>query len=650
MISFPLFRLWRRKHERPFSPEDIFLDTRNLPGFDTERFEGRLEQPVRKSTFISLGVAFSVIGAVLLGRAIYLAGINGDVFTVRADGNHLQHVSVVPPRGVIYDRNLKPLAFNVAGFRVFVAISPDGEPLGKPAIVVLAEILGRDESELSALLLIQKPGSELAIDVIYDWEMANKLRTVFKDDTRVRIEEAAIRAYDPSPAIAHVVGYMGKVNKNDVKEAGDPFVWPMHGRSGIELMYEPTLRGELGKKIVETDSYGHLLGENMFEREQIGGSLVLSISAELQERMYGTIKETVEERGFTGGSAVMINIQSGEVLGLVSYPGFDLNVMSRGKPREKVMRTLDHPQHPLFNRVVSGEYPPGSTVKPFIASAAVEENIIDPGQPIFTTGKIVVPNPYNPSLPTIFPDWRDHGWVNMFRAIAVSSNAYFYTIGGGANGIVGLGLDRLRLYFATYGFGSPTGVDLQGEESGLIPDAVWKATRDPGDPDWRIGDTYHLSIGQGGILVTPLQVARALVALAKDGFLIKPRLLRGFLAEDGKLLGEKNRETIAHVSVSPRARAIAQEGMLLAVKEGTAQGVDNLPISVGGKTGTAQFGPKDKVHSWFMGFAPYENPEVVLVVNLESGPASNLVGATYVASKILYWYSVNEDVVYKQGF
>lgn len=634
-----------RRHPR-VSPEEIFLDTRNLPGFDTERLEGRLEGPIRVRTFVGLGMGFGVLCAALFLRALWLGALGGKDFALRAERNHLTYVSIVPPRGVIYDRNLRPLAFNVPGFRVVVNTAGSSEPIRDSTVNDLASLLGRDPEEIFLWLQrSQRLGTELTMDIVYDWETANTIITRFKDEPRITVEPAAIRSYLPSPAISHVIGYTSKVAQDDVSSTDLAFLWPVQGRAGIELQYDEFLRGTLGKEIVETDSKGTQLSENVFERERMGRGLVLSISADLEQEMYDTIAQTVRARGFTGGSAVMLDIHSGEILGLVSYPGFDLTILARGKPTDAVQKILRDPEHPLFNRALAGTYPPGSTVKPFIATAAVEEHIIDPREDILTVGKILVPNPYDPKHPTIFPDWKDHGWVNMYKAIAVSSNAYFYTIGGGANGIAGLGLSRLQKYFESYGLGSPTGVDLPGEEAGLIPDQAWKTRHNPQDPDWRIGDTYHLSIGQGGMLVTPLQMARALMALVEGGEVVKPRLLHGYVREDGSVEPAGEREVVSSVPVSVAARRVAEEGMRRAVKEGTAIGISTIGMSVGAKTGTAQFGPKDKVHSWFIGFAPFEQPEVVLIVTMESGPVHNLVGGTFVASRILEWYQGHKSQV-----
>ena len=270
---------------------------------------------------------------------------------------------------------------------------------------------------------------------------------------------------------------------------------------------------------------------------------------------------------------------------------------------------------------------------------AIEEGIISPERTILTEGRIVVPNPYHPDEPSIFMDWKNHGVVNMFRAIAVSSNVYFFTIGGGYKDVAGLGLSRLGTYLERVGIGSKTGIDLPGEAEGVLPSESWKAEQNPDDPTWRVGDTYNISIGQGGLLVTPLQMARATMAIANGGQIVWPHLVMGQLDENKKITEPVEKLVEKTGIISERARAVALEGMRLAVEEGTAMGVNGLPMDVGAKTGTAEFSKKGRVHSWFIGFLPYQDPEMVLVVNMENGSASNLIGGTFVARNVLDWYT-----------
>lgn len=609
------------------SPEEIYLDIRNLPGFDTSRFEGRLERPISRFVFIGTGIVFALIALVIVGRAGYLSLIRGESYAAIASNNHLRHSTVIPERGVIYDRNMKPLAYNVPGFRVSVNFKKSDVQAARGILSELAVALERDPQELVEYIEKHKKVGELFIDVIYDWPKANQIITRFKDEERIVISPTTIRAYNSSPAFAHVLGYVNRVTKEDIEQDEDIVKWGQTGRSGIELQYNETLRGRLGIKIVEMNSQGEMLSQGIYRESEPGKSVVLGIASGLQQVMYASIMQAAQDRGFDGGSAVALDARTGEVVGMVSYPGYNLNVISKGTPRAEVAAILNEPQHALFNRAVSGLYPPASMVKPFLAMGAIEENIIASDTNIITNGKLVIPNPYNPDNPAILHDWKNHGPVDMIQAIAISSNVYFWSIGGGNGDVRGLGLRRIRDYLTRFGIGQKTSIDLPNEANGIMPDENWKRLNSPKDPDWRIGDTYNLSIGQGGMLVTPIQMARAVLGIASGGNILDPRMVRG--------TAEPHRTQV----ISKKALDVAKRGMRAAVVEGTAMGVKGLPVEVAAKTGTAQFAKPGRTHSWFMGFLPQDDPELVLVINMENSSEKNLVGATFVASNILKWYT-----------
>ncbi|PJE64107.1 MAG: penicillin-binding protein 2 [Candidatus Ryanbacteria bacterium CG10_big_fil_rev_8_21_14_0_10_43_42] len=632
------------------SPEEVFLDTQNLPGFDNNRFEGTIEHPIRHGLFIILGILFGAVGILLIARTGYLTLFNGNAFAVVSDRNHLRHRILVPERGIIYDRNLTPIAFNVPGFRVYIHM--DGRTITEEDMLVqeIAKAVGSNTDELTHFINDHSK-KDLFIDTIYDWDTANHIIALFRDDDRVTVDATTIRSYYDSPALSHIVGYMGRVNTSDIEKNETALDWGVIGRSGLEKTYDGMLRGTLGTRIIETNSEGRVLSEGIFQKAEEGKSIVLTISAELQNILYETIKETVEERGFTGGSAVALDVHTGEILGLVSYPGFDMNLLTKGIDVEAIAALFESERNPLFNRTVSGLYPPASTVKPFLAMAAIEEHIIRPEDSIVTEGQLVVPNPYDPDNPSIFKDWRNHGAIAMREAIAFSSNVYFYVVGGGFGNIEGLGRERIAQYFRLFGIGTKTNTGLPGETEGIIPDEAWKKERYPSDPTWRLGDTYNMSIGQGGVLVTPLQMARAVTTIARGGTSIEPQLLRGIITD-------KETKTVKYTLspdintvplVSEEAVRVAHEGMEESARIGTASGLSGIPITVAGKTGTAELGKTGRVHSWFMGFAPADNPDMVLVINLENGSDKNLIGGTFVAREIWEWYATGGKEVIHGG-
>ncbi len=618
-------------YRRKLTLEETLVDTENLPGFDTARFEGVLERPLATGVFLALGGIFLLVGGFLAARAGYLMLIKGEAYAMRAEDNRLVHQTIVPERGVIFDRAGVPLAYNVPGFRVVVDTRGAKKSVLVPRMEELARALNRDTAEVVTLVERHWEYGEIVIDLIREWSIANDIMTRFKDQDAVRVEPTPLRAYVAHPAFGHVVGYVGAVTEENITEDTAALGWGEVGKTGIERAYDAVLRGNPGVKIVETNSQGAVLSEGIYRREDRGENLTLSISAELQKKIYEVLEKTAQERGFGGGSAVLLDVRTGETLALVSYPGFDANVMSTGNPRDEVSRILSDESHPLFFRAIAGLYPPASTVKPFLAAAAIDEHVISPEKVIYTEGRIVVPNPFNPERPAIFKDWKNHGPVDMIHAIAVSSDAYFYTIGGGHNSIDGLGVDRMRDYFLRFGLGQTTGIDLLGEEEGLVPSKEWKARAYPDDPLWRVGDSYNMGIGQGWLLTTPLQMARATLALAREGELLRPHLVKSITHNDISALAP------LPVSISKSALDVARKGMRLAVTEGTAMGVADIRLPVAAKTGTAEVGKSAWTHSWFIGFLPWEDPRLVLVVNMERGPAGNLIGATSVAHEILQW-------------
>jgi penicillin-binding protein 2 len=310
----------------------------------------------------------------------------------------------------------------------------------------------------------------------------------------------------------------------------------------------------------------------------------------------------------------------------VSLPDYDPNDFASGLDPEEYDKLIYNKAEPLFNRAIGGMYPSGSIIKPFLASAALHEDIIASTTFLYTDGSISVPSKYDPSVIYTFNDWKNHGSVNMREAIAVSSNVYFYIIGGGYKGREGLGIERIKEYLSIFGWGKKTSIDLYGEADGFLPDPEWKR-RERGE-EWYIGDTYQASIGQGNLLATPLQVAASIASVANSGTLFVPHVVAR-IGDDPYIPESKS------LPFSSHTLRVVQEGMRNAVLEGSSQILRDLPIAVAGKTGTAETGGED-THAWFAGFAPYENPELVIVVMMEDG--GRATEAVYVARDILNIY------------
>lgn len=438
----------------------------------------------------------------------------------------------------------------------------------------------------------------------------------------------SLRTYSTVPGMSHLIGYV----KYPTKDAhGFYYRKTFQGQDGVESTYNEQLSGLNGLKIIETDARGNMQSESVSRLPEDGKNLTLTIDSKLQSKLYEIMKETAETRGFRGGAAVIMDVTNGELLSLTSFPEYDSALLTEGNS-EALKKYSTDTATPFLNRAVSGLYTPGSIVKPILALAALKEGIIDPRKQILSTGSISIPNPYFPDKKTVFTDWKAHGYVDMRRAIAVSSNVYFYAIGGGFADQLGLGVERIEKYVRSFGLGEKTGINLPSEKTGVIPSPAWKAEVFPGDP-WRIGDTYNTSIGQYGFQMTPLQIARYVSAIANGGTLFTPTIVKTDTPQKGTKLDFNE----SHMR-------IVKEGMREAVTEGIAGGLNVASVEVAAKTGTAELGAaKQLVNSWSVGFFPYNNPKYAFAVMMERGPQENQIGGTYVMRQFLDWLAIYES-------
>ncbi|MEK7227460.1 MAG: penicillin-binding transpeptidase domain-containing protein [Patescibacteria group bacterium] len=549
----------KRKRYDDINPEDIFLDSTNLPGFAEHALQGRIERPMSRETFTLLKIFFVVLILVLASKLWFLTIIDGSVYAEISDNNRLEKTLIFANRGVIKDRN----------------------------------------------------GLELAGNVIKDAE-----------------SDFAARQYVPIEGLSHVVGYI-KYPQTD--SAGVYYEEKYRARDGVERAYDEELRGKNGTKLVETDVSGTVTSESIIENPVDGDILILSIDASVTEALYKAIKSLAREKGFVGGAAVIMDVNTGEILAMTSYPEYDQNALTHGMDQKSFNLLLNGPGKPFLNRVIGGLYTPGSIIKPIVAIAALNESIISPEKSILSTGSITVPNPYDPEKPSVFKDWRAHGWTNMKEALAVSSDTYFYSIGGGFGGQKGLGISLLDHYLSLFGLPEMTGIELSGEAQGIIATPEWKAEKFQGDV-WRLGDTYITAIGQYGTQITPIGAARFTAALANKGRLLKPSLMKG---------GKAN-PVMSTVSFKEEDWQTVLQGLRESVTYGTSVGLNVPYVNAAGKTGTAEIGSgKSYVHSWSVGFFPFEHPRYAWAVVMEKGPATNAIGATSVIRTLFDWMSVN---------
>lgn len=440
--------------------------------------------------------------------------------------------------------------------------------------------------------------------------------------------EFAKRAYF-SPGFSHVLGYVSYPTKD---KSGNYWQQEFIGKDGLEKQYNDFITGENGAKIVEEDVYGAIHSENTLNPPKMGADLYTTIDRDIQAELFVLIEKFAEEFNYNGGGAVVMDINNGEIIASVSYPEYDSNIITDGSNKEVIQSYFTDKRKLFLNRPVSGLYTPGSIVKPFFALGALDLGLINPTKKILSTGQIEIPNPYFPDQKTIFRDWKAHGWVDMREAIAVSSDVYFYAIGGGYADQKGMGIANIEKYARLFNIGTKTNIDLPGEVEGVIPNPEWKAKNFKGEP-WRLGNTYHTSIGQYGFQVTPLEMTRATATLATYGKVVTPHFL---------LNAKETKENTYYIELNKTNVNVVLEGMRKTVTEGTAS-ILNVPYAnIAGKTGTAELGvKKDRINSWIVGFFPYENPKYVFTFLMESGP-SKTGGASVFAKRFFDWMSQNK--------
>ncbi len=447
-----------------------------------------------------------------------------------------------------------------------------------------------------------------------------------------------IRAYTDRLGMGQLIGYVSYPQKD---QNGFFYRSEYLGRTGVESAYNTLLEGENGQKIVEVDALGAVVSEFSVKPAVSGGELTLSVDAGLSEAMYQIISTSSVQAGFRSGAGAIMDIHTGEILALTSFPSYDPQVMADGKNVELINQYNNDDRLPFLNKVVSGGYTPGSVVKPFMAYAGLKNGVITEDTVINSNGTLKIPNPYSPSNPSYFNDWRSQGSMTVREAIAFSSNVFFYIVGGGLPTIAvpqaglqtafpGLGITKMAENYRKFGFGQKTGINIAAEHTGVVPDPKWK--EETFDDDWRLGDTYFTSIGQYGFQATPLQILRAYASLANGGKLVTPHVVKG----------EQGETTDLHLD--PTYLRIIHEGMRMTVTYpgGTARSLERKDVEIAAKSGTAEVGAGNQfVNSWAAGFWPYEDPQYAFVLMMDKAPRSNALGATRIMGDVMQWISEN---------
>ncbi len=590
--------------------------------------------PRRVAILRFLGVA---VVAIIAFRSALLQLGSVAVLRSRAEGNRVRVLVEYAPRGVIFDRRGTPLVENTPS--TDLVAYPVQLPMDIETIIsVLRDIFPHvSASEFRDRLQNLDRGSAKPVPLLANIPHSELLTVLARGEQLpgVTAESRAVRQYAQAPAFAHVLGYTGRISKEELAARTGYLPTEYVGKSGLERTYERVLRGTHGARQVEVNAAGDVQGDLGTIAARPGGNLRLTLDAELQQVLFDTLTARIRDAGATQGAAVALDPRSGAVRALVSVPSFDANAFSRGLKPEDAKAIFSDPLQPFLDRTIQGQYPPGSTFKLVVAAAALEEGILRKDTTIESTGGIRVGQWF-------FPDWKPggHGRTDLLKALAESVNTFFYTIGGGVEGREGLGVSRMTAYAERFGLGNATTIDLPEEASGFLPSEAWKKRTK--DEPWYIGDTYHLAIGQGDLLVTPLQLALVTSTIANGGTLYTPALVEAFVREDGTVIEYRKPVVRAARVVSAATAAAVREGMRASVTNGSSRGLQDAPVAVAGKTGTAQVGNKDTTHAWFTAFAPYENPELVLTVLVEKGGGGDRV-AVPIARDVFRWYFGSKD-------
>lgn len=588
---------------------------------------------VNKKTITLVILVILAAFTLLLGRLAYVQAIRGDYYRQLAEGNRIRIVGIPASRGIIYDRNYQPLTKNIPNFYLQIIPSdlPDQPEELDIIIQKLATIFEIDQSELTTFFddLPEYSYQPKIFQEYIDSVTALKLEVQTASLPGVSLEMSAIREYIYSLSTSHALGYTGKMTDAEFEANEEEYLFSDYiGKTGLELQYESELKGTNGKKEIEVDSFGKEKKVIAQEDPIIGNNLITTLDLELQQKLSTELFKAVESSHATGGAAIAIDPRDGGILAIVSSGSFDVNKFVRGISSDEYSELIQDPKTPLFFKTISGEYPSGSTVKPIISAAALQEGIITPSTTVNSVGGIRIDKWF-------FPDWKSggHGVTNVIKAISESVNTFFYTIGGGTEEFDGLGVAKISYYAKLFGLSEISGIDLPGESSGFLPTKEWK--EEVKNERWYIGDTYHLAIGQGDLLVTPLQIANSTATIANGGTFYRPHLLKEFTDSDNNLVSQKEPEIIRDKFISSRNIETVRLGMREAVLSGSSQALGSLPVSSAAKTGTAQFSGGN--HAWFTSFAPYENPEISITVLVEKGGGGDTT-ALPVARNTLSWY------------
>ncbi len=595
-----------------------------------------MEDRNRITRLHTLLVVCLVLFAVLLGRMVYLQLWRGDYYAKQSDGNRLRQSRILAHRGIIYDSEGKELVNNLPGYAVVLQKQSSYKP---ETLQRLSNLLQMPVEEINAKIKASKNFYEpIMLKNNLDQQMVTKIEEQRRYMPEVMLSVQPIRNYPYHELAVHALGYVGEVSAYEIEQGLFKNITQgsLVGKGGLEKTYDKYLRGEDGAFMEEVDVAGNVVKHYDSVQPIPGKNLKLTIDYELQKELeaftdkhLAFLRSSGIAPGARAAAVVAIDPRNGAVRAMVSRPGYDPNWFVHGISSKNWNSINNDPNYPMNNKVITGEYPPGSTFKIVTGSAAFELKKVGLNEPIFDGG-------FHPMVPTMGNAGGEVlGWLTFIKALAMSDNVYFYELG------YRVGIDNIEKYAHIFGFGERTGIDLEGESKGLV--ASKKVKREIWDEDWRLGDTFNAAIGQGFNLTTPIQLSVMLSIVANGGTKYQPYLVDSIINSDGSLFEKPKRAEGKHIDVSQQTIDYIRMGMSATTQEGgTASYFAGLPKPIAGKTGTAE-NSHGRDHGLFVAYGPVDDPELVVVCIVEQGGFGSVAAGPIV-------YKAFEEFFQEKGY
>ena len=595
-----------------------------------------MEDRNRITRLHTLLVVCLVLFAVLLGRMVYLQLWRGDYYAKQSDGNRLRQSRILAPRGIIYDSEGKELVNNLPGYAVVLQKQSSYKP---ETLQRLSNLLQMPVEEINAKIKASENFYEpIMLKNNLDQQMVTKIEEQRRYMPEVMLSVQPIRNYPYHELAVHALGYVGEVSSYEIEQGLFKNIsqGSLVGKAGLEKTYDKYLRGEDGAFMEEVDVAGNVVKHYDSVQPVPGKNLKLTIDYELQKELeaftdkhLAFLRSSGIAPGARAAAVVAIDPRNGAVRAMVSRPGYDPNWFVHGISSKNWNSINNDPNYPMNNKVITGEYPPGSTFKIVTGSAAFELKKVGLDEPIFDGG-------FHPMVPTMGNAGGEVlGWLTFIKALAMSDNVYFYELG------YRVGIDNIEKYAHIFGFGERTGIDLEGESKGLV--ASKKVKRKIWDEDWRLGDTFNAAIGQGFNLTTPIQLSVMLSIVANGGTKYQPYLVDSIINSDGSLFEKPKRAEGKHIDVSQQTIDYIRMGMSATTQEGgTASYFAGLPKPIAGKTGTAE-NSHGRDHGLFVAYGPVDAPELVVVCIVEQGGFGSVAAGPIV-------YKAFEEFFQERGY